>query len=111
MFYSLSYNSTEAKTKSTQQLFVYLYISRLFHSGKDLFYKNIILIKLFCPATCDLPFTLVYLYHEHVAFSSDVFCKYWLILLSALDLCSVQLNAYLSIERYLLIFHSQFFNK
>ncbi|CAF3919715.1 unnamed protein product [Adineta steineri] len=53
----------------------------------------------------------MYLYHGYVATASDIFCKYWLIFTSALNICSVQLNAYLSIERYLLIFHSQFLQK
>ncbi|UJR07328.1 hypothetical protein I4U23_011615 [Adineta vaga] len=61
--------------------------------------------------TCDLPLAIILFYQGSVAIPSDIFCTYWYILTSFLNMSSVQLNAYLSIERYLLIFHNPFLFK
>ncbi|CAF1021620.1 unnamed protein product [Adineta ricciae] len=54
---------------------------------------------------------IILFYQGKVAFSSDRFCAYWYVLTSFLNMSSVQLNAYLSIERYFLIFHNPFLIK
>ncbi|CAF2208492.1 unnamed protein product [Rotaria magnacalcarata] len=61
----------------------------------------------FLLATCELPLTLSSLQRGDVPLRSEIFCKYWFSAINAFFMCSLQLNAFLSIERYLLIFHSR----
>ncbi|UJR17080.1 hypothetical protein I4U23_003977 [Adineta vaga] len=70
-----------------------------------------IFLVYFLQITCDLPFAIIYFYHGQVPVLSYQFCTYWFILTSVFNMASVHLNAYLSIERYLLIFYSHFLFK
>ncbi|UJR17424.1 hypothetical protein I4U23_004319 [Adineta vaga] len=65
-------------------------------------------IIYFLQATLDLPLTITFLHHGEVPIPNYTFCAYWFILISALNMCTMHLNAYLSIERYFLIFHNKF---
>ncbi|UJR11482.1 hypothetical protein I4U23_015661 [Adineta vaga] len=70
-----------------------------------------IFLIYFIQAITDLPVTMIYLYRGEVAISSDIFCKIWFITAGSLNAISIQMNAFLSFERYLLIFHHQFLHK
>ncbi|CAF1287481.1 unnamed protein product [Adineta steineri] len=65
----------------------------------------------FIQATFDLPLTIMFLHRGEVPIPNYTFCTYWYILISALNMCTMYLNAYLSVERYLLVFHNQFLLK
>ncbi|CAF1260931.1 unnamed protein product [Adineta ricciae] len=68
-------------------------------------------IVYFIQTTLDLPLTIIFLYRGVVAVQTQTFCAYWYILISVLDMCTMYLNAYLSIERYFLVFHNKFLFK
>jgi hypothetical protein len=75
------------------------------------FYQYYLLNILFIQATLDLPLTIAFLHRDKVLIPNYTFCAYWFILISTLDMCTMHLNAYLSIERYLLVFHNKFLLK
>ncbi|CAF4243331.1 unnamed protein product, partial [Rotaria magnacalcarata] len=62
-------------------------------------------------AVLELPLTIIYLHRGTVPVASFVFCDYWQILITTLNMATLGLNAHLSIERYLLIFHNAFIQK
>ncbi|CAF1094624.1 unnamed protein product [Adineta steineri] len=65
----------------------------------------------FIQAILDLPLTIKFLHRGEVAIPNYTFCTYWFTLMSTLNMCTMYLNAYLSIERYLLVFHNKFLLK
>ncbi|CAF3473680.1 unnamed protein product [Rotaria socialis] len=71
----------------------------------------LICVVHFVQAVFELPFTIIYLYHGTVPVASNVFCDYWQILITTLNMATLELNAHLSIERYLLIFHNAFIQR
>ncbi|CAF3195374.1 unnamed protein product [Rotaria socialis] len=71
----------------------------------------LILVVHFVQAVFELPFTIIYLHRGQVPVASNAFCDYWQTLITTLNIVSLQLNAHLSIERYLLIFHNTFIQK
>ncbi|CAM2722179.1 unnamed protein product [Rotaria socialis] len=73
--------------------------------------KNHVILCIFfvnlLQATCELPVTLSSLQLGQVPLRSEILCKCWFSAINAFCMCSLQLNSFLSIERYLLIFHSR----
>ncbi|CAF1356576.1 unnamed protein product [Adineta ricciae] len=70
-----------------------------------------IFMVYFIQTILDLPLTITFLHRGVVAIPNYSFCAYWFILMSALNMCTMHLNAYLSVERYLLVFHHKFIFK
>ena len=93
--------------------FVYIfyhYVSRRNHFRRAIHY-DVIFVLLFVSflfVTTSLPLTEIYLFSSYVYPPNDIFCSLWICFHYSLNIINLFLMAFASIERHLLIFHSQF---